>query len=61
MDTGASMAPYNHFELGSPLVVEHVWGRQLGDYTINPCGARAGAASTSFTPRTISAASHPPR
>jgi phospholipid/cholesterol/gamma-HCH transport system substrate-binding protein len=36
MDTGASMAPYNHFELGSPLVVEHVWGRQLGDYTINP-------------------------
>jgi phospholipid/cholesterol/gamma-HCH transport system substrate-binding protein len=36
MDTGASMAPYNHLELGSPLVVEHVWGRQLGDYTINP-------------------------
>ncbi|GAA4544711.1 MCE family protein [Mycobacterium paraffinicum] len=36
MDTGASMAPYNHFEIGSPLFVEHVWGRQLGDYTINP-------------------------
>ena len=36
MDTGASMAPYNHFELGSPLVVDYVWGRQLGDYTINP-------------------------
>jgi phospholipid/cholesterol/gamma-HCH transport system substrate-binding protein len=36
MDTGASMAPYNHFELGSPLFLEHVWGRQLGDYTINP-------------------------
>ena len=36
MDTGASMAPYNHFEIGSPLAVEHVWGRQLGDYTINP-------------------------
>lgn len=36
MDTGASMAPYNHFELGSPLALEHVWGRQLGDYTINP-------------------------
>lgn len=36
MDTGASMAPYNHFELGSPLFTEHVWGRQLGDYTINP-------------------------
>ncbi|BCZ22745.1 MCE family protein [Mycobacterium senriense] len=36
MDTGASMAPYNHFEVGSPLAVDFVWGRQLGDYTINP-------------------------
>ena len=36
MDTGASMAPYNHFEVGSPLVVDYVWGRQLGDNTINP-------------------------
>jgi phospholipid/cholesterol/gamma-HCH transport system substrate-binding protein len=36
MDTGASIAPYNHFELGSPLVVDYVWGRPLGDYTINP-------------------------
>ncbi|BBX76121.1 MCE family protein [Mycobacterium shinjukuense] len=36
MDVGASLAPYNHFELGSPLIVEHVWGRQLGDNTINP-------------------------
>lgn len=36
MDTGASMAPYNHFDLGSPLAVDFVWGRQLGDYTINP-------------------------
>ncbi|OCB41073.1 MCE-family protein MCE1A [Mycobacterium malmoense] len=36
MDTGASMAPYNHFDLGSPLFLEHVWGRQVGDYTINP-------------------------
>jgi phospholipid/cholesterol/gamma-HCH transport system substrate-binding protein len=36
MDTGASMAPYNHFDLGSPLVVEYVWGRALGDNTINP-------------------------
>lgn len=35
-DTGASIAPYNHFEVGSPLAVEYVWGRQLGDYTINP-------------------------
>ncbi|WP_406814047.1 MCE family protein [Mycobacterium sp. M23085] len=36
MDTGASMAPYNHFDVGSPLAVDFVWGRQLGDYTINP-------------------------
>jgi phospholipid/cholesterol/gamma-HCH transport system substrate-binding protein len=36
MDTGASIAPYNHFEIGSPLAVDYVWGRQLGDYTINP-------------------------
>lgn len=36
MDTGVSMAPYNHFDVGSPLIVEHAWGRQLGDYTINP-------------------------
>lgn len=36
MDTGASLAPYNHFEVGSPLAVEFVWGRQLGDNTINP-------------------------
>jgi phospholipid/cholesterol/gamma-HCH transport system substrate-binding protein len=36
MDTGASMAPYNHFEVGSPFVVDYVWGRQLGDNTINP-------------------------
>lgn len=36
MDTGASLAPYNHFELGQPLLVEHVWGRQIGEYTINP-------------------------
>jgi phospholipid/cholesterol/gamma-HCH transport system substrate-binding protein len=36
MDTGASVAPYNHFEIGSPLAVEYVWGRQLGDNTINP-------------------------
>ncbi|WP_233213552.1 MCE family protein [Mycobacterium hubeiense] len=35
-DTGASIAPYNHFELGQPIVVEYVWGRQIGEYTINP-------------------------
>jgi|SRR5271163_1260511 len=36
MDDGASIAPYDHFDVGSPLVVEYVWGRQLGDNTINP-------------------------
>ncbi|BBX85426.1 MCE family protein [Mycolicibacterium aubagnense] len=36
MDTGASIAPYNHFGLGSPFASEYVWGRQDGDYTINP-------------------------
>ena len=36
MDDGASIAPYNHLDVGSPLVVEYEWGRQLGDNTINP-------------------------
>jgi phospholipid/cholesterol/gamma-HCH transport system substrate-binding protein len=36
MDTGASIAPYNHFQLGSPFAIEYVWGRQIGEYTINP-------------------------
>ena len=36
MDTGASIAPYNHAELGQPLFTEYVWGRQIGEYTINP-------------------------
>jgi phospholipid/cholesterol/gamma-HCH transport system substrate-binding protein len=36
MDTGYSLAPYNHFELGSPLLIDYVWGRQVGEYTINP-------------------------
>ncbi|MCX2713005.1 MCE family protein [Mycolicibacterium sp. J2] len=36
MDTGASIAPYNHFELGQPLAAEYVWGRQVGENTINP-------------------------
>jgi phospholipid/cholesterol/gamma-HCH transport system substrate-binding protein len=65
MDTGASIAPYNHIELASPFgcaglppclipaVVpgpvpivapiplifpgsEYIWGRQLGEFTINP-------------------------
>ncbi|ORV11361.1 MCE family protein [Mycobacterium celatum] len=36
MDTGASLAPYNHIETGSPYAIEYVWGRQVGDNTINP-------------------------
>jgi phospholipid/cholesterol/gamma-HCH transport system substrate-binding protein len=36
MDTGASLAPYNHVDTGSPYAVEYVWGRQVGDNTINP-------------------------
>ncbi|MBS4727951.1 MCE family protein [Mycobacterium sp. SM1] len=36
MDTGASIAPYNHFEIGTPWATEYVWGRQMGEYTINP-------------------------
>jgi phospholipid/cholesterol/gamma-HCH transport system substrate-binding protein len=36
MDTGASIAPYNHLELPQPLYVDYVWGRQVGQYTINP-------------------------
>ncbi|OBB73584.1 MCE family protein [Mycobacterium sp. 852014-52144_SCH5372336] len=36
MDTGASIAPYNHLELGQPMFIEYVWGRQIGELTINP-------------------------
>ncbi|MGU3652310.1 MCE family protein [Mycolicibacterium sp. A43C] len=36
MDTGLSIAPYNHVELGSPIFTEYVWGRQIGAPTINP-------------------------
>jgi phospholipid/cholesterol/gamma-HCH transport system substrate-binding protein len=36
MDTGASIAPYNHIELGQPIFIEYVWGRQVGENTINP-------------------------
>jgi phospholipid/cholesterol/gamma-HCH transport system substrate-binding protein len=35
-DTGASLAPHNHVEIGSPWAIEYVWGRQVGDNTINP-------------------------
>ncbi|OBG66489.1 MCE family protein [Mycobacterium sp. E3339] len=36
VDTGASLAPYNHLDTGSPYAIEYVWGRQVGDNTINP-------------------------
>lgn len=36
VDTGASLAPYNHLDTGSPFAIEYVWGRQVGDNTINP-------------------------
>jgi len=36
MDTGNSIAPYNHLDTGSPYANEYVWGRQVGDNTINP-------------------------
>jgi phospholipid/cholesterol/gamma-HCH transport system substrate-binding protein len=35
-DTGASIAPYNHFGLGQPMLNEYLWGRQVGENTINP-------------------------
>jgi phospholipid/cholesterol/gamma-HCH transport system substrate-binding protein len=36
LDTGASIAPYNHFAIGTPWANEYVWGRQVGEHTINP-------------------------
>jgi phospholipid/cholesterol/gamma-HCH transport system substrate-binding protein len=36
MDTGYSIAPYNHFEFASPVTTDYIWGRQLGENTINP-------------------------
>lgn len=36
MDTGASIAPHNHFELGQLLLTDYVWGRQIGENAINP-------------------------
>jgi phospholipid/cholesterol/gamma-HCH transport system substrate-binding protein len=36
MDTGASIAPYNHLGLGQPILRDYVWGRQIGENTINP-------------------------
>jgi phospholipid/cholesterol/gamma-HCH transport system substrate-binding protein len=36
MDAGVSIAPYNHVSVGSPWAIEYVWGRQVGDNSINP-------------------------
>ncbi len=36
VDDGATIAPYNHFEFGQPIANEYVWGRQIGENTINP-------------------------
>jgi phospholipid/cholesterol/gamma-HCH transport system substrate-binding protein len=36
MDTGASLAPYNHFAIAQPIFQEYVWGRQFGEFSINP-------------------------
>ncbi len=35
-DTGYSIAPYNHVGLGQPFAIDYVWGRQVGERTINP-------------------------
>lgn len=36
MDTGANAAPYNHLAIGTPWAIDYVWGRQMGENTINP-------------------------
>jgi phospholipid/cholesterol/gamma-HCH transport system substrate-binding protein len=36
VDSGASIAPYNHFGLGSPFATDYIWGRQIGENTTNP-------------------------
>lgn len=36
IDSGSSNVPYNHIGLGQPMFFDYVWGRQLGEYTINP-------------------------
>ena len=36
MDTGYSIAPYNHFEFTSPMATDYIWGRQIGENTIDP-------------------------
>jgi phospholipid/cholesterol/gamma-HCH transport system substrate-binding protein len=36
MDSGAAVSPYNHLGIGTPWATEYVWGRQMGENTINP-------------------------
>jgi phospholipid/cholesterol/gamma-HCH transport system substrate-binding protein len=36
MDTGANSTPYNHLGIGTPWAIDYVWGRQMGENTINP-------------------------
>ncbi|MDT5337633.1 MAG: phospholipid/cholesterol/gamma-HCH transport system substrate-binding protein [Mycobacterium sp.] len=36
MDTGFDLAPYNHAEIAQPMAIDYVWGRQIGELTINP-------------------------
>jgi phospholipid/cholesterol/gamma-HCH transport system substrate-binding protein len=35
-DIGPEPRPNNHFELAQPVLVEDIWGRQIGENTINP-------------------------
>jgi phospholipid/cholesterol/gamma-HCH transport system substrate-binding protein len=36
MDTGANSTPYNGIGIGTPWAIDYVWGRQMGENTINP-------------------------
>ena len=36
MDTGYSVAPYNHIEFGQPMFIDYVWGRQIGELHHQP-------------------------
>jgi phospholipid/cholesterol/gamma-HCH transport system substrate-binding protein len=36
LDTGANAAPYNGLGVGTPWAIDYVWGRQMGENTINP-------------------------
>jgi phospholipid/cholesterol/gamma-HCH transport system substrate-binding protein len=36
LDTGAAPTPYNQLGIGTPWATDYVWGRQMGENTINP-------------------------